>query len=914
MDVTARLLEVVSERTGYPAEMLDLDADLESDLGVDSIKRVEIAGTMLEDLDVPDGVELDVEQLTASRTLREVIAILEGLVAGTGAAGPAAAGAEEGQSVPLGDESVDGRIGRFVLQTAGAPAVSRDARLDPEGLVVIVDDGGGVAMALAARLSEAGQRAAVVPAVEADAVTSVLEDIRGQGSPVTALVHLGALADGAPPALGALFALAQAVREDLERAAQRGGAAVLGATRMGGAFAVEGAPDGLDPQVAIIPGFMKSLAHEWPGVRVKAVDLDSASPEQDADRLLDELLAGDGLVEVGYRDGQRVTPLLVPTPTEDREAAPPLDGNCVVLVTGGARGITAEIAIDLARRYEPTLVLVGRTPLPTDDDELSAAVGERELQQAIIERRRAAGETPTPRAVRDELHARLAAREVRDTLSRLLSAGARASYVACDVQDPGALGALVDSIYAEHGRLDAVVHGAGVIEDKLVRDKELASLERVLATKAGAALTLAQHLRPEGLRFLVLFSSVSARFGNRGQADYAAASEVLNKLAQQLDRRWDARVVAINWGPWAGTGMVSPEVARQFAERGVALIPLDVGCARLDAELRHGRKGEVEVLIGGAQDVPVARPETAPAPARRASASFLRSSSTVMRREGAALEVIRTLEPERDRLLGDHRLDGMAVLPFTGAMELMAETALTAHPGLELVELRDVRLQDGVTIKGDNATVRVVASAASPGEDGEQIVEVTIDTAETGRARYRATAVLAERLGASSPGEPLLTELGACPITVRQAYDEYLFHGPLFQNMEVVEGLDERGAVATLIASDPAEALHGAGTEAAWILDPIVLDCALQVQLLWARVHWDLTPLPVKAGSLRRYATPPAPGSPIRHELRMRAGNRAPLSLADHRFFAADGTLLAEITAMQGAGSRALNRLGKVPA
>ena len=79
-----------------------------------------------------------------------------------------------------------------------------------------------------------------------------------------------------------------------------------------------------------------------------------------------------------------------------------------------------------------------------------------------------------------------------------------------------------------------------------------------MATKAGAALTLAEHLRPDGLRFLVLFSSVSGRFGNRGQADYAAASEVLGKLAHELDSRWPARVVSIDWGPWAGPAWSPP--------------------------------------------------------------------------------------------------------------------------------------------------------------------------------------------------------------------------------------------------------------------------------------------------------------------------------------------------------------------
>ena len=75
--IEARLLDVVSERTGYPTDMLSLDADLEGDLGIDSIKRVEIAGTFTQTLAEEQRAAIDMELLTSSRTLREVIAVLE---------------------------------------------------------------------------------------------------------------------------------------------------------------------------------------------------------------------------------------------------------------------------------------------------------------------------------------------------------------------------------------------------------------------------------------------------------------------------------------------------------------------------------------------------------------------------------------------------------------------------------------------------------------------------------------------------------------------------------------------------------------------------------------------------------------------------------------------------------------------
>jgi len=108
-------------------------------------------------------------------------------------------------------------------------------------------------------------------------------------------------------------------------------------------------------------------------------------------------------------------------------------------------------------------------------------------------------------------------------------------YESVDVRDPAALSAAVRGVYDRHGRIDGVIHGAGVIEDKLIADKTLESFDRVVETKVIGALALTQCLRLDELKFLAFMSSVSGRFGNEGQADYAAANEILNKLARHLD-------------------------------------------------------------------------------------------------------------------------------------------------------------------------------------------------------------------------------------------------------------------------------------------------------------------------------------------------------------------------------------------
>jgi acyl transferase domain-containing protein/NAD(P)H-dependent flavin oxidoreductase YrpB (nitropropane dioxygenase family)/NADP-dependent 3-hydroxy acid dehydrogenase YdfG len=960
--IQERLLEIVSERTGYPADMLGLDADLEGDLGIDSIKRVEIAGTFTQSLPDADRAAIDVEELTASKTLSAVIDALEAAIAGPAAlatAGP------PGEQHAVGDPrpfdrgpSEQERIGRFVVQATSAPAITATAALAPSGAVVIVDDERGIGEALAGALAERGEAVVRVASTErprdAEGAVRLTGALREHGG-VKALVHLAALGDPVAEygGLTSLLLLAQTLREDLEAAAAAGGAAILGASRLGGHFGVgAGSPANAGSPMSAadagaIHGFLKSVAQEWPAVRVKAVDLSATSAAEAAAQLLAELDAADGLVEVGYRDGERTQLAPAPAPLAERPETAALDEQSVLLVTGGARGITARVALTLAERYRPTLVLVGRTAVEDEDPETAALSELADLRRAMIERRKREGQELKPALVERDCQRILNAREVRENLGRMRATGARVEYLSCDVSDPSAFAALIDSVYERHDRIDGVVHGAGVIEDSMIQDKRLDSMERVLSTKAGAAQTLVERLRTDSLRFLVLFSSVSGRFGNRGQADYAAASEVLGKLAHELDRRWPARVVSVDWGPWRAAGMVSAWLEEEFARRGVALIELDEGARMLDEELRRGNKGEAEIVIGAATGLAgeqaglgagaVEPNATAATPSATASAIGSSAPRTVLDSSGLVLlsgasELARTHEGqargdggwearytfalERDRYLGDHRIDGRPVLPFAVAMELMAQAALAGSPGQTVSDLREIRLLSGLALQDDQpATVRIDSTP----RDGDEVT-VTIAPAERGRPHYRARVQLGDPAGARDlPGlhDPTrpglaarpapLAQLKPFPLTLEGAYRDLLFHGPLFQGITAIDGMDERGASAVLRSSQAAQCVAGAdGLD--WLLDPVMLDSALQIQVLWARLQWEVTLLPAEIGRYVRVASPAA-GEPVRHELRIRATSNPPMCHADHWFFGADGRVLALLQDVVGVGTQALNRL-----
>ena len=221
-----------------------------------------------------------------------------------------------------------------------------------------------------------------------------------------------------------------------------------------------------------------------------------------------------------------------------------------------------------------------------------------DLKAALLDQLRRAGPGVTPADLDRAYQAVRQAREIHANLAAIRAAGSTVEYASADVRDARGLAAVLAAWRNKYGPPVGLIHGAGVIQDKLIRDKTVASFDAVLGTKLDGALNLARGLDPGSLRFTALFSSIAGRFGNSGQSDYAAANEILNKLALWLDARWPGRVVAVNWGPWSGVGMVS-DLEGHLGGRGLGMIPPEVGRALLVDELRYGAKGRVEVIAAG---------------------------------------------------------------------------------------------------------------------------------------------------------------------------------------------------------------------------------------------------------------------------------------------------------------------------
>jgi acyl transferase domain-containing protein len=575
------LLSVVAEKTGYPAEMLALPMELEADLGIDSIKRVEILSALQRaDPSLPQLAAADISSL---RTLGQIV---ERLSADHGGTDPV-------PTVPARSGGADppAALGRYALRTAAAPATGEPTPgLLTGGPVAITEAAPGIAPALAAALRSRGCDARVVTQAPPDA---------------RVLIFLGGLRDVAHEAEASdvnreAFRAACAVAP---RFSTTGGAFVT-VQDTGGDFGLSGS-GGVRAWLGGLPGLVKTAAQEWGNAWLKAIDLECGGrpPADLAEALADELLSGGAQLEVGLTaDGRRLRLESVPSPAAGGGAVL-LDEGAVVVVSGGARGVTAAALGGLARELRPRIALLGRTELRPEPDACRGIGDEASLGRALLDAARRRGEELAPAQLRRQVRSVLAVRQAGHTLEALRAAGCQVRYLPVDVRDRSTVDAAVAEVRATWGPVAAVVHGAGVLDDRLLAGKSPGQFDPVFDTKVLGLRNLLYATRDDPLRAIVLFSSIAARTGNAGQADYAMANEVLNKVAAvEARRRGPACLVrSVNWGPWDG-GMVSPALRARFAERAVPLIGPEAGARLLLDELRDPGGG-VEVVVGAAPPV-----------------------------------------------------------------------------------------------------------------------------------------------------------------------------------------------------------------------------------------------------------------------------------------------------------------------
>ena len=515
--------------------------------------------------------------------------------------------------------------------------------------------------------------------------------------------------------LDLLFALA---RDRYEAIGQRQVALAtlcLGAVRSGR----------LNPFTGLFAGFVKSTARELPLANCKAVATDEALLSQGLSRVVAELEAGDKIAEVAYQDGIRKRFVLGKSEPLHRPGQPWVGAGSVVLATGAGRGVTAVLAEYLVEQG-CTVVALGRTD-PTDLPEHLRQLDEVGFQayESQFYKEQLASDSTKKMPELKRLYERYqASNELASVMRRTSAAAGKYDYLQCDIIDRTTIDEVIERVLSRYGRLDMIVHGAGVQVSKALPRKTLNDFQRVVTTKLASLSHLYQSCRAHGLNqvHFHLLTSAFSYLGNDGQPDYGAANEAMNRMAEQLNHvNPAAHWSSFAWLGWAGIGMTrGTEYAALAANRRLRGVTREEGQQLFADAIAGPPASAVNVILAEGEEAfyhpEIGQPVSlAPLPTTPAVHTATTQKTTEW-----------IVGPETMPFLADHQVRGVPTVPGAFLITMAGDAALKLFPHLKIVDFERTRFLRLVRAHGDRpASLRAVATLENSA-GGETLVRVQI--------------------------------------------------------------------------------------------------------------------------------------------------------------------------------------------
>jgi len=829
--IKEKVLEIVAEKSGYPKDMLDLDLDLEADLGIDTVKQAEMFAAVRAAYNIPRDENLKLREFP---TLAHVIRFARDRQPGVPKAPAASPSAvqekpEPAQKKPAASASspskpiaiarpaaasfdAANRIPRRVpvpnLRPSLAICKPTGVTLSSGRRVVLMPDKSGVADALAQRLQTMGVEVLrIEQTLDADALQNLLKNWLAAG-PIQGVYWLSALdSEGDLNAMSlaswhealrvrvkSLYATMRSLYEQIAAP----GTFLVSATQLGGQHGYDDA-GAKAPLGGAVAGFTKTYKRERMDALVKAVDFEAERrPSEVADILIEETLRDPGAVEIGYKDGLRWTVGLQEQPAADGQPGLAFDGNTVFLVTGAAGSIVSAITADLATASGGTFYLLDLVPEPDPDNpDLKRFVTDKDgLKRDLFARIQARGERATPALVEKELAALERAQAACKAIEAVQAAGGTAHYFSVNLTDADAVTKIIQQVRERNGRIDVLLHAAGTERSHFLPDKDAREFNLVFDVKSDGWFNLLRAIGDMSVGATVAFSSIAGRFGNAGQTDYSSANDLLCKITSSFrTNRPATRGIVIDWSAWGGIGMATRgSIPKMMELAGIDMLPPEAGIPLIRRELTAGgTRGEIVigqrlgVLLNewdatGGLDTSAAETLT-----RSGQGPIVGKLASVGVQSGLKIET--TLDPAIQPFLHDHQIDGTPVLPGVMGIEAFAETALCLLPGWHIEAIEDVNFLAPFKFYKKQPRTVTVEAVIHPERDtlladcrltGQRLLpnqaEPQVTTHFTARVRLTKQMPKAETV-------PALCLTDGHIIEAADIYRLY-FHGPAYQVME----------------------------------------------------------------------------------------------------------------------------------
>jgi NAD(P)-dependent dehydrogenase (short-subunit alcohol dehydrogenase family)/3-hydroxymyristoyl/3-hydroxydecanoyl-(acyl carrier protein) dehydratase len=633
-----------------------------------------------------------------------------------------------------------------------------------------------------------------------------------------------------------VFFIAKHIQPMLNELGEKQRANFLTVTRMDGKLG-QGKRGNVSILGGGIRGLVKCLNLEWSSVFCRCVDI---QPELSVESITNQIMiemkdANTKIVEVGFsEEGRKTTAVQLVNVPENQNIKTTVTADSVFLVSGGARGVTANCVIEMAKTFKCKFILLGRSDFSFEVPAFAKNESEEgALKRLIMNDMKENGEKPSLPKVKSIFKNIIAKKEIEETISKIESYGSKVLYIKGDVTNIDSFKNDLAIATEKLGNITGLIHGAGRLADKYIQDKSENDFNNVLTVKLDGLLTLFASVNIHQLDHLILFSSVAGFYGNVGQTDYAIANEILSSAAHLFKTNHpNTHVSAINWGAW-DSGMVSGELKAQFEAAGVTLVNSEGGAAMMVNELNSAYANQPQVIIGG----------TLPAAVSHIG-------------ENRTHRVHRKLVLENNPFLKHHMIQGNAVLPVVNAVGWMAQTCEKLYPDYRVFSVANTKLFKGIVFDGSQKEDYIVELK----ELSKSVDEITFETtvlSEGGKLptfHYKATIFLRNKKSIpAAPKHQQKLNTNQAPTDGAILYkDGSLFHNDYFQGIEQILECDDKHIVLSCKA--PEVPLKDQGQFAVNSVNTFFADIQYQGMLVWVQKNMDgANSLPLQTDSAIMY-------------------------------------------------------------